>query len=291
MIYSFSDEILAAPKGVARLDAVWKSLAALFALLIVTPATAHEVWIEPLVFRATAAERIVAQIKNGQNFKGDQFPYIPSETVTAGIVDAKGKRPLIGSAGDEPAIDEKVRMAGLQVVFYESVPERLTFTEAGKFRDYLSDKGLDDIWRAHLERGFAETGFTESYSRCAKALVLRENAKKADRQDAPTGMPLEWIAKADPFALSPGIHAVFPVQLLWRGKPLAGALATIFRRDGNGAVQTAKLRTDVNGIVMVPIVSNGDYLIDSVHMIPWTAEPDVPWRSYWTSLTFRIGPD
>ncbi|MBM3580381.1 MAG: DUF4198 domain-containing protein [Alphaproteobacteria bacterium] len=291
MVLFISSGILAAPKRVARLGMVRKSLTALVVLSLAAPAAAHEVWIEPLVFRAVPSERIAAHIKNGQYFKGNQFPYIPAETVMAGIVDAKGKRPLTGAAGDEPAIDEKVRTPGLQVLFYESVPERLVFAEAGKFRDYLFEKGLDHIWRSHQARGLGETGFTEVYTRCAKALVLRGSGKKADRQDAPSGMPLEWVAKADPFALSPGANAVLPVQLLWRGKPLAQAQATIFRRDSTDAVQTVKLHTDANGIVLVPVVSNGSYLIDSVHMIPSTAEPDVPWRSYWASLTFRIGPD
>lgn len=291
MILSISSGILAAPKGVAKLGVVERSLTALIFLLLAAPATAHEVWIEPLVFRAATTERIVAHFKNGQHFKGNPFPHLPSETVAAGILDAKGKRPLTGAEGDEPAMDEKVRAPGLQVLFYESAPDRLVFTEAEKFRHYLSEKGLDHIWQAHKDRGLGETGFTEAYSRCAKALVWRGSGNKTDRQDAPTGMPLEWIAKADPFTLSPGTNAVLPVQLLWRGKPLAGAPATVFRRDGTGAVQSMKLRADANGTVSIPLVSNGAYLIDSVHMIPETADPDVAWRSYWASLTFRIGPD
>lgn len=270
---------------------ITRSLAALVVLSIAAPAAAHEVWIEPLVFRAAAAERIVADLKNGQHFKGNPFPHLPTETVMAGIVDARGKRPLTGAAGDEPAIDEKVRAPGLQVLFYQSVPERLVFAEAGKFRDYVSEKGLDDIWRAHQARGFGDAGFTEIYSRCAKALVLRGSGNAANRRDAPIGMPLEWVAKADPFALAPGANAVLSAQLLWRDKPLAGAQATIFRRDGTGAVQTTKLRADANGTISIPLTANGTYLIDAVHMIPETAEPGVPWRSYWASLTFRVGPD
>ena len=273
------------------MNIVGRPFIALFVLLIAAPATAHEVWIEPLVFRAATDERIVAQFKNGQHFKGDQFPHLPGETVTAGILDAKGKRPLTGLEGDEPAIDEKVRAPGLQILFYESVAERLNFAAAGKFQQYLSEKGLDDIWQVHKDRGLEETGFTELYSRCAKALVWRGNGNKTDRQDTPTGMPLEWVAKANPFALSSGKYAVFPVQLLWQGKPLARAQATVFHRDDNEPVQSMKLRADNNGMVSIPLASNGTYMIDSVHMVPWTAEPDIAWRSYWATLTFRIGPD
>lgn len=277
--------------GVARLSIVGRPFAALFVLLMAAPATAHEVWIEPLVFRAATTERIVAHFKNGQHFKGNPFPHLPTETVAAGILDAKGKRPLTGAEGDEPAMDEKVRAPGLQVLFYESAPDRLVFTEAEKFLHYLSEKGLDHIWQAHKDRGLGETGFTEAYSRCAKALIWRGSGNKTDRQDAPTGMPLEWVAKANPFALSSGKDAVFPVQLLWQGKPLARVQATVFHRDDNQAVQSMKLRADDNGMVSIPLTSSGTYMIDSVHMIPWTAEPDIPWRSYWATLTFRIGPD
>ena len=257
-------------------------------LVMIRPCAAHEVWIEPLAFEAEAKAKIMAQFKIGDRFEGVVFPHLPSKTIFSGILDEAGIRPLTGLAGTVPGINEATRSPGLQILSYESVPQRMTFTQPGKFRRYLLAKGLGEVWQSHQLRGLRETGFSEAYSRCAKALVMRGVGKNPEQRDVPTGLTLEWVAKTNPFALMPGKNTVLRAQLLWKGEPRPNATVTVFHRGAKAAVKITKLRSDRKGEAKIPIRMDGTYMIEAVHMIPWTAEPGTPWRSYWSTLTFHV---
>lgn len=265
-----------------------------FALIILCGAwsvKAHEVWIEPKAFQAPMTDPIEAHFKIGSEFKGNVFPYLPSELVSSGIRDGSGDRALSGFAGDMPAITETPRVPGLHIIHFESKPEQLTFTEPEKFTKYLAEKGLEDIWQFHKQRGLAESGFTEAYSRCAKALVLRGGKSGAHVKDVPVGQTIEWVARENPYEIVSGQGAAMRAQLLWKGKPFPHSSVTVFHHDGDDDVQSFKLTTNADGEVRIPLASSGIYMIDSVHMVPWTQDPDIHWRSYWATLTFSVAQD
>ena len=257
-------------------------------ILLAKQTHSHEVWLEPTEFRARESVPIVAHVNIGANFKGDALPYLPSETVLGGIADLGGKRPLKGFVGDIPAINQRVTVAGLQVLFYETKPEIMTFKKAEKFRKYLSEKGLDAIWKAHLSRGLSEDNFSEAYSRSAKALLMRGKPFITRGKDIPTGLTLEWVAENNPFLLRPRDQIYLTARLLWKGHPLPDAPTTIFRRSTDTTVEVGRLFTDQNGKVQVPIDDEGLYMMDTVHMIPTSGSDGAVWRSFWSTLTFEI---
>lgn len=258
-----------------------------FVLLVATAATppvaAHEFWIEPLEYRVVPGEPITARIKVGQNFEGDNLPWLPDQVVEAGIWDSDRARAFDGMVGDLPAISETAANPGLSVLYYYSRPNSLTHTVFATFETYLHESGQDDLLDVHRQRGLPDIGFIEAFSRCAKALIqVGEDAGR----DRLTGMPLEFLAGANPYRDD---DRVLPVRLFWLGEPLGNAQVTVFRKNGGTAI--AKLRTAADGGVAIPLEAGETYLLSAVKMIPRDDQTAIVWHSYWASLTFRSDRD
>tara|TARA_R110002020_G_scaffold47651_8_gene135595 strand:+ start:920 stop:1696 length:777 start_codon:yes stop_codon:yes gene_type:complete len=250
-----------------------------------TPVSAHEFWIEPQDFTVEAGEEISADIRIGQDFKGDAFPYIPSRFAAFRRHDRDGETDAEGTTGDLPALTLEPRTEGLTLFTYVSVAERIRFQDWEKFAFYLDYEGLDAIPDLHDARGLARDDIRELYTRCAKALVAVGDA--ADDQDRATGMRIELVAAENPATLEPGGEIGF--TLLWEGAPLADTQVALFRRGADGGETTRVLaRTDQAGAVRFPLPATGTYLASSVHMVEAPADRNADWESFWASLTFAV---
>jgi len=258
----------------------------LFILLcVVAPpmaAAAHEFWIDPVQFRLEASEEITANLRIGQEFKGDAYPFLPARSKGTWTVDADGMRPWRAQIGDMPAVNEAPGPSGLHVLSYYSTPSRLTYSEPGKFAKFLDESGLNWALEEHRQRGFEEVGFDEAFTRCAKALV---QSGEGDGEDVIIGMPIELVANANPYELTL-TDAVMPVMLLWQGEPLADAQITVFRLKDE--LDITEVQTGPDGGALIPLAGGGKFLLNAVHIIPWDEQPDDVWHSYWASLTFEI---
>lgn len=263
------------PKRIAVL------LLPLLAATVTAPvARAHEFWIEPVDQTVAVGDPIVARIRVGENFKGDNLPWQPDRVFEAGISDTDGDRPIDGMVGDLPAIRATAGNPGLNLLHYYSRPSTLTHTQSGTFEAYLRETGQDDLLEVHEERGLPATGFVEAYSRCAKALVQVGDGEGRDRL---TGMPLELLAEANPYTDAGDL----PVRLYWLGEPISDVQVTVFRKGGNIAV--TRLHTDRDGRVVFSLSPGDIYLVSAVKMIPRDDETSISWHSYWASLTFQAG--
>ncbi|HEX5719080.1 MAG TPA: DUF4198 domain-containing protein, partial [Thermoanaerobaculia bacterium] len=99
--------------------------------------------------------------------------------------------------------------------------------------------------------------------------------------DRELGLELELIPERDPYALKPG--EALPVRLLYRGKPLDGALVVaIAPPDARVSARTA------GGRVSLALDRPGLWLIKAVHMIPAPEGSGAEWESLWASLTFEL---
>ena len=98
-------------------------------------------------------------------------------------------------------------------------------------------------------------------------------------------MPLELVAKTNPYALPPSAP-LLPVTLLWQDEPLADAQITVFRN--NDGLEVTKVRTGPDGGASIPLGGGGHFLLNAIHIIPWDELPDDAWHSYWASMTFEI---
>jgi hypothetical protein len=194
------------------------------AILAASPVSAHEFWIEPADFSLEADAEIQADLRVGQDFRGDAFPYIPSRFAAFEKHDRLGEADVEGVTGDLPALDLLPRTEGLSIFTYVSAGERIRFRAWDKFQSYLDYEGLDSIPALHDARGLPRDDIREIYTRCAKTLVSVGNAT-AD-QDRTTGMRLELVAGENPLTLTPGDKMGF--TLMWEGKPLPDTQVALF---------------------------------------------------------------
>lgn len=266
------------------------------AIILITSfgVNAHEFWIEPQDTQVEVGQQIVGKLKVGQDLKGNSYSFLPqrfeSFTVT---VDGKTV-PVEGRLGDNPALALEARASGLHIFAYQSNPEMLTYTDASKFKSFLSYEGLDWVLEAHAQRGLPPVKFKESYVRYAKSLVHVGPASANTMQnDQAVGLPIELIAMQSPF--EPGLNSI-QVKLLREGVPLAGIQVATFQRDVDGTFARRLARSNSDGLAEVSLDGNGLFLISAVQMEeanPADYDEDVVgrkpvWKSLWASLSFRL---
>jgi uncharacterized GH25 family protein len=76
------------------------------------------------------------------------------------------------------------------------------------------------------------------------------------------------------------------VQLLYLGKPLAGARVTALRKEKPDAKM--HVRTDARGRARLMLPAPGMWLVKAVHMIRLENHSQADWESYWATLLFQV---
>ncbi len=265
------------------------ALALLIALLSAAPARAHELWIAARDWRVEPQGRIVADIVNGQKFRGHALPYLPSTTRRLLALRAGSPTAITPRAGDRPAIDIAAGPPGLVVLAYESAMSTLTYRDFDKFLAFVTHKDLPASRDIHLARGLPTEGFRETYWRFSKALVAVGPGAGADRA---LGFETELTALANPYtdALPEGL----PVRLTYQGAPRPDAQIEVFDKAPDGSVTITTLRTDAGGVARVPLTPGHTYMLDAVVLRPPAAdlarETGAVWESLWANLTFAHLP-
>lgn len=106
------------------------------------------------------------------------------------------------------------------------------------------------------------------------------------------GLPLELVPTTPP-----GDAATLRVRVLWKGRPLAGAMLQTWRqpwtdegrtrpltqRDTVAVIQ--KVKTDTRGEVVLDVRESGEWLVGVVHRVPSSVPAEADWESTWSSMT------
>lgn len=246
-------------------------------------AFAHEFWVAPETYTPQLGAPIAVGLKVGQMMKGADYPYLSDKFQSFTITTRKSTRNAEGVEGDIPAITYTAEEPGLHIIAFHASPYPITFDTFPEFYDYLIYEGLGDIGQAHKTRGLPEIGITERYIRYAKALIQVGSITDADN-DRSLGLQFELIAETNPYSTD---LKVLPVLLLWNGKPMADRQISIF--NNNGAVTRTLVTTDTEGRALIPLIGGGQFLLNSVQMIP-IPSGETMWESHWASLTFGLPP-
>jgi uncharacterized GH25 family protein len=255
-------------------------------LLLATPISAHELWIEPLNWQPAPDGRLEANLVNGQNFEGITLSYLPKwfsrfEVVTGDIMAA-----VDGRIGNTPAVAQPVAGDGLHVVVYQSTPSTVTYAEWAKFLTFVTHKDLGDIGAQHQARGLPETAFKEVYTRYSKALVGVGSADGADKR---MGLETEIVALDNPYVTG---GSTVRVQLFYGDEARANAQIELFERAADGTVVVTLQRTDATGIATLPVRAGYEYMADAVVMREpsdaLAAEYGAVWETLWANLTFAV---
>lgn len=247
-------------------------------------AGAHEFWIEPLDYTVAAGEPILGHLVNGQEFAGTDLPFVPMRIARFDMAWDGRVVGLDNRVGNRPALDTPPLGEGLHVVAHVTNPQRVTYSEEGKWERFAEHKAFEG-WQARTEA----TGlpFREVYARYAKALVAVGDGAG---QDVEMGLETEIVALANPYTddLSDGL----PVRVLYQGAPRPGAQVELFEKAPDGTVAITLHIADTDGVATLPVRPGHAYLADSVVLRePVEEHPEgVIWETLWAALTFAV-PD
>jgi hypothetical protein len=177
---------------------------------------------------------------------------------------------------------------GLHVALYESAGGTVRYEDFEKFKKFAAHKDFRDALTRHAARQLPETQFFEYYSRHAKSLIA---VGSGDGQDRAFGLETEIVALKNPY--TDDIALGLPVRVLYRGAPRADAQVELFDKDGAGQVVITLIRTDSNGVAVLPVTKGHSYLADAVVLREPEAGSDAAaggavWETLWAALTFAV---
>ena len=257
-----------------------KFLLIIFFIFQITIVRAHEMWLEPINFAPSINETLNAHIKVGQNFNGETYPYIKSETKSLKLFNQQKAIKLKHRDGDYPAIQSPIKQSGLYVLSYESIPEKVNYENFNKFKEFLEEQDIWNKWSKENPK-YINTSINEIYTRFAKSLIYVENKS---HQDFNTNLLFELIVLQNHNNYSD--QKFIKVLLLYEGKPLQKSTITVFNKLNNN-VNKFKVVTDKEGHVTIPINQKGIFLLSAVNYIK-SKNKNADWHSLWASLTFEI---
>jgi hypothetical protein len=255
---------------------------ALAALIVFgRPAAAHDFWIEPSSYRPEPGSLVRVHLRVGQHFEGDLVPR-QEDLIDRFEVDTPSQRiPVAGVNGVDPAGFATIDDAGTHVLIYQSRGSTVELP-ADRFETYLKEEGLERVIAQRAAHGTSESVGRERFFRCAKSLLLSGTA--SGELATPSGLTLELVPRFDPSQLRAGDP--LRVTLLFRGRPLAGALVSVLAKGD--PLHATSTRTDGRGDATLLISGRGPYLVKSVWMEAAPARSDVDWDSWWASLDFDV---
>ena len=258
--------------------------------LAVTPAGAHEFWLEPSSFAPRRSETVTVAARSGVGFQGEARPF-RGDRVVRFVAIAGRVLDLSGLGIEEDTVFARVRApdGGGMMIAYESNAASIELP-AADFDAYLEEEGLDGPLSVRRAAGLPAALGRERYARCAKTWLT---GRDAGRARTACGLTLELIPRG-----APSRAGTLELELRFGGAPLPGALVRAWRRplapgpgaragmapDSVGPVMRAT--TDARGRVRLPVAEPGEWLVSSVHMIADAEGPLAGWRSWWASLTF-----
>jgi hypothetical protein len=248
-------------------------------LTIAGPVAAHDFWIEPSSFAPALGEGVRVRLRVGQDFVGDPVPRDDQAIDRFEIEGPGGRAPIEGADGVDPAGFTRVDGEGSRVLAYESRGGLVTLP-AATFERYLRDEGLEVILEHRARSGTSANDGRDRFHRCAKAIVVAGAA--SPEPPAKSGLTLELVPHGDPTRLHAGDS--LPVTLLFRRRPLVGALVKLLDKDTPG--RAVAVRTDRQGEASLVLQADGAHLVKAVWMEAAPPGGEADWESWWASLTF-----
>ena len=244
-----------------------------FALFLLSVcARAHDLWM------IEENGRVLVRI-------GEDFP-VATNGITADrvvflrMVGAGGGVTLEGRA-EEKQFAAALPPGGPRLVELEVKPRFITL-KAPDFNRYIQGEGFAHVIAARKAAGASDSPGREIYSRYSKLLI--EGPGDDRHLLAPRGHRLEIVPLANPARLPEADD--LEVQVLFEGKPLAGAQVSAGAAGMKGHQFAATVKTGPDGRARLRLSGKGLWYIRLIHMIP-SAEPEADWRSFFGTMVFQ----
>lgn len=255
-------------------------------LLLASPVTAHELWIEPVNWMPSASGQLDADIVNGEFFKGNSLALLPTWYSRFDVVAGETAVAVAGRIGSVPAMSQPVLGDGLHVVVYQSQPSLADYEDYDKFLKFTKHKDLGNVDAQHTARGLSKTNFKEVFRRYSKALIGVGTGAGADKRE---GLETEIVALDNPYV---GPLKEMRVQVFYQNDVRANAQVEVFEKAADGAVVTTLHRTDAQGVAIIPVRPGYEYMADAVVLRTpsdaFVAAYGAVWETLWANLTFSV---
>ncbi len=255
-------------------------------LWLATAVQAHEFWMVPDRFSPPVRGEVELALRVGENFVGDPVGFGRPMAESLRWFSRGGEVVLTPQLPDHLAQDS-VALAfdrpGAQLIVLDTQPFTITLS-ADTFNAYLREEGLERVLAQRKATGQDAQPGRERYRRHVKTL-LRVGGQSDASFGVRAGQTLEIVPLADPQRLRPG--AALPLQVLFNGAPLEGALVKVWNQRG-AQLNVLRTRTDAAGRSTTTLPWAGVWMASVVHMVPTTDGQGQDWDSHWGNLTFEM---
>ena len=250
-------------------------------LVALAPLHAHDTWL--LAQRAQRAEGgpVTLDLTSGMAFPTLDYAVKPERVSRAACrLGAKTSDLKRRPAPHSLRFTTRLEAPGVAACWVALGPKTLELTPE-KVTEYFEE--IDPP--AAIRQAWAAAGpkrrWRETYVKHAKTFVRVGPPGSGRSWAEPVGLGLEIVPQSDPTALRPS--GELPVQLLKKGKPLAGlALALVREGDPKAVFQT----TDAEGRARFQVPRSGRYLLRATELRPAGSA----WESDFTTLTLTVSP-
>ncbi len=254
-------------------------------LCLVSAAQAHEFWMAPDRVSPPTNAPVTLSLRVGEGFLGEPVGFGQPMAVSlrwhrlGGQSDLTSQLPSAVQAGVTLSFDQP----GSQLIALDTQPV-INELPADKFSAYLREDGLEHVLAHREANGQIAAPGRERYRRHVKTL-LQVNGKSDVAFGLRTGQTLEIVPLKNPHLLKPG--DALPVEILFKGAPLPGALVKFWSRRGD-QFDMLTTRTDASGQGTTALPWPGSWMVSVVHMVPNMDGQGQQWDSHWGNLTFSL---
>lgn len=250
-------------------------------LALACAASAHEFWVQPDHSVVDPGGLVRVHLFHGERFQGD--PVRRND----GMIDryefiANGHDP-VEVRGMHGAHDGFLRPDHAGVIVYHT-KHYMNNLPADRFDSYLREEGLAHIIDERAELGESEDDSHETYTRCAKSIILMTGTKTdPSAADMDAELPLEIML--DSVVVGNGTRTV-TAAVSFNDEPLENQ--QVIAVSTQAPTELVKLTTDSKGHVSFSADHTGDWMITTLYMRRADDLEDASWESFWGSLTFPI---
>ena len=260
--------------------------AAVTACCIAGPVLAHDFWLQPQVFFSRPGERVPMVLLVGHGAARQRSSITANRITLFRSIGPGGVANRMGDLTLGSPADAALTFAGpgTFMVFFSTtnIPSNLP---APRFNEYASAEGLSQVLAQRAANGTMNKPGRELYSRRGKALVQVGPVSKTPQPQItkPVGLGLEIVPLSNPYAA--GNAAQMTVQVLYQGRPLAGALVKLNNLAAD-AQPVEMHRSDAAGRATFKARHSGRWQYNVVWSQPLANNPTADFLTTFSSLTF-----
>lgn len=259
----------------------------------IPPVHAHDFWVQPNAYWVQPKSVTPMTIQVGHGPARQRSP-IPISRIlrfdaigpTGTTIDMRGKLQPGGPAKDGDIV---LPALGTYLVVLQTDDLAQTHLPAVRFNDYLKVEGLTPALeqRTRLQRLYADE--SESYSRCAKAIIQVGPASTDTHGEItrPLGLPLEIVPEHNPYAQEQS--STLPVHVIYHGLPLPGALVKLTRLESDATPFETHV-TDASGRAVFAMPTSGTWLLNVIWTRPQPPSAETDYETVFSSLSFGFPP-